>query len=89
MSSFCAERQAPPFYCDNLIYDLPVARWYAGRAEGAIENFPLRGIKHSPPYRHDGRLLTLEDTVAFFNIVLGAQLTEAEMRDVAAFLRAL
>lgn len=24
---------------------------------------------HTPPYLHDGRLLTLEDTVEFFNLV--------------------
>jgi len=32
-------------------------------ADGPIKTFPLRGIKGSPPYLHDGRLLTLEDTV--------------------------
>ena len=31
-------------------------------AEGPIKTFTLRGIKDSPPYLHDGRLLTLEDT---------------------------
>lgn len=46
-----------------------------GRAERPIKTSPLRGIKDSPPYLHDGRLLTLEDTVAFFNIVLGAKVT--------------
>jgi cytochrome c peroxidase len=30
---------------------------------GPIKTFPLRGIKDSPPYMHDGRLLTLKDTV--------------------------
>ena len=35
-------------------------------ADGPIKTFPLRGIKDSPPYLHDGRLLTLEDTVEFF-----------------------
>jgi cytochrome c peroxidase len=33
------------------------------------------GIKDSPPYLHDGRLLTLEDTVEFFNLVLELKLT--------------
>ena len=32
--------------------------------DGPIKTFPLRGIKDSPPYMHDGRLLTLEDTVS-------------------------
>ena len=58
-------------------------------SDGPIKTFPLRGIKDSPPYLHDGRLLTLEDTVEFFNIVLGTKLAEAEKKDLVAFLRAL
>src|SRR5207253_1108832 len=37
----------------------------------------------------DGRLLTLEDTVEFFNVVLGVKLSEAEKKDLVAFLRCL
>jgi cytochrome c peroxidase len=57
--------------------------------DGPIKTFPLRGIKDSPPYLHDGRLLTLEDTVEFFNLVLETKLSEAEKRDLVAFMRAL
>ena len=32
--------------------------------------FTLRGIKNSPLHLHDGRLLTLADTVEFFELVL-------------------
>ena len=46
-------------------------------ADGPIKTFPLRGIKDSPPYLHDDRLLTLDDTVEFFNLVLGLKLTAA------------
>ena len=45
--------------------------------DGPIKTFTLRGIKDSPPYLHDGRLMTLADTVEFFNLVLG---TEAQRR---------
>jgi hypothetical protein len=38
---------------------------------------------------HDGRLLTLEDTVEFFNLILETQLTTPEKRDLVAFLRQL
>jgi hypothetical protein len=38
---------------------------------------------------HDGRLLTLDDTVEFFNLVLGTQLTDQEKKDLIVFLRAL
>ena len=41
------------------------------------------------PYLHDGRLLTLEDTMEFFSVILGVPLTGAEKRDLVAFLRAL
>jgi len=47
-------------------------------ADGPIKTFPLRGIKDTPPYLHDGRLLTLDDTVEFFNLILGTQLTADE-----------
>ncbi len=60
-----------------------------GLGDGPIKTFPLRGIKDSPPYLHDGRLLTLEDTVEFFNLVLETKLTEQEKQDLVAFLRCL
>jgi cytochrome c peroxidase len=57
--------------------------------DGPIKTFPLRGVKDSPPYMHDGRLLTLDDTIEFFNLVLGLQLTTSEKRDLVAFLLTL
>ena len=93
----CVTCHAPPYYTDNLMHNLQAERFYEkqminGRlasADGPIKTFPLRGIKDSPPYLHDGRLLTLEDTVEFFNLVLGVQLTDQEKKDLAAFLRVL
>ena len=79
------------------MHNLRVERFFKPRlingrmasTDGPIKTFPLRGIKDSPPYLHDGRLLTLEDTVEFFNLVLETKLTDAEKVDLAAFLRAL
>ena len=93
----CATCHVPPYYTDNSMHNLRTERFFApqmvnGRMashDGPIKTFPLRGIKESPPYLHDGRLLTLEDTVEFFNLVLGTNLTEAEKKDLVAFLRAL
>ena len=45
------------------------------------KTFSLRGLKDSPPYLHDGRLLTIEDAVEFFNVVLGTKLNGDEKRD--------
>jgi cytochrome c peroxidase len=58
-------------------------------SDGPIKTFPLRGIKDSPPYLHDARLLTLDDTVEFFNLILEAKLNDQEKKDLLAFLRAL
>ena len=39
--------------------------------------------------RKAGVLLTLEDTVEFFNLIDGTKLTPQEKQDLVAFLRAL
>ena len=85
----CVVCHTAPYFTDNLMHDLRVERFYHGRAEGSIKTFPLRGIKDSPPYLHDGRLLTLEDTVEFFALVTGVQLTKEEKADLSAYLRTL
>jgi cytochrome c peroxidase len=88
-SENCASCHAAPYYTDNSAHDLQVERFYDGRAEGLIKTFALRGIKDSPPYLHDGRLLTLEDTVEFFNLVLESDLNKEQKSDLVAFLRTL
>ena len=93
----CATCHVPPYYTDNLMHNLRTERFYKPRlingrmasADGPIKTFPLRGIKDSPPYLHDGRLLTLEDTVEFFNVILELKLNDQEQKDLVAFLRAL
>jgi cytochrome c peroxidase len=54
-----------------------------------MKSFTLRGIKDSPPYLHDGRCLTLEDTVEFFNLIQELRLNNQEKEDLVAFLRQL
>ncbi|TMB11868.1 MAG: cytochrome B6 [Deltaproteobacteria bacterium] len=93
----CASCHTPPHYTDTTMHDLKLERFFKQElvngmvmaGDGPIKTFPLRGIKDSPPYLHDGRLLTLEDTVEFFNLVLETKLTDPEKRDLVAFLRAL
>ncbi len=93
----CATCHVPPYYTDNLMHNLKTERFFEPRMingrmanqDGPIKTFPLRGVKDSPTYLHDGRLLTLEDTVEFFNLVLGTKLTEPEKKDLVAFMRAL
>jgi cytochrome c peroxidase len=93
----CASCHQPPYYTDNLMHDLQTERFFKPElinyamevGDGKIKTFPLRGIKDNPPYLHDQRLLTLDDTVEFFNLVLGDKLTAQEKQDLVAFMRAL
>jgi cytochrome c peroxidase len=93
----CGECHPAPYYTDNLMHNLQVERFYKDQmanglvatAQGPIKTFTLRGIKESPPYFHDGRLLTLEDTVEFFNLVLDLDLKSEEKADIVAFMRQL
>jgi cytochrome c peroxidase len=86
----CSSCHTAPFYLDHQLHDLHVERFLKDEpGDGPIKTFTLRGIKESPPYLHDGRLLTLEDTVEFFNIVLQLKLATHEKQDLVAFMRAL
>jgi cytochrome c peroxidase len=93
----CASCHEAPYYTDNSMHNLRTERFFEpqminGRmasADGPIKTFPLRGIKESPTYLHDGRLLTLDDTVEFFNLILGTKLTQQEKKDLVAFMQTL
>ncbi len=95
--SRCAECHPSPYYTDNLMHNMRTERFFKpqrvnGRMaanDGPIKTFPLRGLKDSPPYLHDRRLLTIEDTVEFFNLITGVKLSEQEKKDLVAFLRCL
>lgn len=93
----CVSCHTPPYYTDNLMHNLRTDRFFKPRlvnkhmavSDGPIKTFALRGVKDSPPYLHDGRLLTLDDTVEFFNLILETRLNEQEKKDLVAFLRTL
>jgi cytochrome c peroxidase len=95
----CAEcHVAQTSFMDNNMHDLKLERFYrTGQAvndfvalpDGPIKTFTLRGIKDSPPYLHDGRLLTLADTVEFFNLILGLKLTQQEKSALEVYMLAL
>jgi len=93
----CAVCHSGPFFIDHLMHDLHLERFYdpeminghMNMPDGPIKTFTLRGIKDSPPYLHDGRLLTLDDTVEFFNVVLSLKLTANEKSDLVDFMKAL
>jgi len=93
----CAACHPAPYYTDNSMHDLKAERFYKQEMangmmmahDGMIKTFPLRGIKDSPPYLHDGRCFTLEDVVEYFNLVQGLRLTSAEKANLVSFLLAL
>jgi cytochrome c peroxidase len=95
----CSQCHAPQTsFMDNNMHDLKLERFYrVGQTandlvmlpDGPIKTLTLRGIKDSPPYLHDGRLLTLADTVEFFNLVLGLKLTQQEKDSLVHYLFAL
>ena len=93
----CSACHAAPYYTDNSMHDLKAERFYKQEMangmmmahDGPIKTFPLRGIKDSPPYMHDGRCFTLEDTVEYFNLIQQLHLNDQEKADLTAFMRAL
>jgi len=86
----CASCHMPnESHMDQQMHDLHLERFLKEPGDGPIKTFTLRGIKDSPPYLHDGRCLTLEDTVEFFNLVLQTKLSKEEKTDLVAFLRQL
>jgi cytochrome c peroxidase len=93
----CDDCHPAPYYTDNTLHNLQAERFYKPQmingmmasADGPIKTFPLRGIKDTPPYMHDSRLLTLADTVEFFNLIEGVRLDDREKADLVAFMLAL
>ncbi|RCW80048.1 cytochrome B6 [Phyllobacterium bourgognense] len=95
----CGECHLPQTaFLDNNMHDLKLERFYnigytandqVAIPDGPIKTFTLRGIKDSPPYLHDGRLLTLADTVEYFNLVLGVKLTQDEKDSLVAYMLTL
>ncbi|MBV9482873.1 MAG: cytochrome B6 [Acidobacteria bacterium] len=95
----CAQCHIPQMsFMDNEMHDLKLERLYQVGAtvndmvelpDGPIKTFTLRGIKDSPPYLHDGRLLTLADTVEFFNLVLGLHLNQQEKTELVTYMLCL
>ncbi|MCJ7615699.1 MAG: cytochrome B6 [Desulfobacterales bacterium] len=93
----CASCHPAPYYTDNTMHDLRAERFYKQEMvngmmmahDGPIKTFPLRGIKDSPPYMHDGRCFTLEDIVEYFNLIQQLHLDAKEKNDLVAFLRSL
>jgi cytochrome c peroxidase len=88
-----------PYYTDDLMHNLHVERFYRAHVsngliapsggDGPIKTPDLQGLKDTPPYFHDDRRMTSDDTVEFFHLILGTKLTPREKKDLVAFMRTL
>ncbi len=85
----CAACHPAPFYLDQQMHDLHLERFLKDPGDGPMKTFTLRGLKDSPPYFHDGRCFTIEDTVEIFNLIQELKLSEDEKKSLAAFLKCL
>src|SRR6202521_3092925 len=92
----CASCHEAPYYTDNLMHNLHVERFYKAQVingliapsggDGPIKTEVLRGLKDTPTYFHDGRLMTLDDTVEFFNLILGTNLIPQEKKTMGTLM---
>lgn len=89
----CAACHPPPLYTNLAQYDVGTAdgpdEWFGP----LIDTPTLRFLYDSAPYLHDGSAATLHDVLTVANPHdehgVTSHLTEAELADLAAFLRAL
>jgi YVTN family beta-propeller protein len=82
----CARCHAPPTYTTPEAYDVGLKD-----AQGVTEFNPpsLRGLSHRGPYFHDNRAATLESVFQKHGHPSGAEYSESDVKDLAAFLRSL
>ena len=88
------KRNVPPairrrFISIAQMHDLHVEQFLKTKTRWTRSRRPRCGYQGQPPYLHDGRALTLEDTVEFFNLVLELKLTPEEKHNLVQFMRQL
>ena len=89
----CAECHTPPLFTDLRVHDIGTGHGPGELLGPGFDTPSLRGVWHTAPYLHDGRASTLQDIVLTHNPTdqhgQTAQLSEAEVHDLVAFLRSL
>jgi hypothetical protein len=68
------------YFDGDLMHNMKAERFFAPQM--------ING-RYASPYLHDGRLLTLEDTMEWHNLLLSTKLTEKEKTALVVFLRCL
>jgi len=78
---------------DGVLHDAAetgMSAAYADRtSQKRYRTTPLRGLRHHPPYFHDGSAETLADVVAHYERVRNLTFTEAQRADLVAYLKTL
>ena len=89
----CAECHIPPLFTDLRVHDIGTGNGPGELLGPGFDTPSLRGVWHTAPYLHDGRAATLRDVVVTHNPTdrhgQTSHLSEAELHDLVAFLRAL
>jgi cytochrome c peroxidase len=82
----CASCHAPPTYTTPQTYDVGLKD-----SQGGSQFNPpsLRGLSHRGPYLHDNRAASVEDVFHKHGHPSDTTYSEAEVKDLAAFLRSL
>jgi cytochrome c peroxidase len=82
----CASCHAPPTYTTPAAYDVGLKD-----SQGVREFNPpsLRGLSHRGALFHDNSAAALEEVFSKHGHPSGAEYSEAEVKDLAAFLRSL
>jgi cytochrome c peroxidase len=74
-------------FVDHQRHDIGTVKGYEPYSrDGALKTQTLLGIKHTPPYFHDGSQATLRDVSEYFNSYYRLGLKEAELADLTAYV---
>ena len=78
---------------DGVLHDAAetgMSAAYADRtSQKRYRTTPLRGLRHHPPYFHDGSAETLADVVAHYERVRNLTFSDAQRADLVAYLKTL
>lgn len=90
----CVSCHSGTDFTDGLAHNVGTgSRFVVGETADSFATPVLHGLAHSAPYMHDGSARTLEDLVERFvrtdKMGRGSHLSDQDLRDLVAFLKAL
>ena len=93
----CGGYQPAPYFSGDHTHAGKNDRRYKPRLTGGAKApdegppipVPLHGLQAAPSCRHEDRVLTLEDSAEFFDLVFQAGTNEQTMKALVSFIRTL